>query len=96
MWLLVILVATITVSLLYVVLKEQRKSLKLGFLALMLWGTFLMVLVDHTMAFLSGKPFLQVTTTGLIRSGTLLGVAMITPIFAIWIVAVAHAAKRAP
>ena len=88
MWLIISLVATIFVSIAFLLLKNHRERLKLGFLLLMLFGTFIMVLVDHIMAFIEGEPFIIVTTDGLIRSGTMLGFVMIIPVFMIWIIAV--------
>ncbi len=88
MWLIITLIATIIVSAAYLLLKEYRKRLKLSLLALMMLGTFLMVLADHTIAFINGEPFIEVTTDGLIQSGTILGFAMIIPIFMIWIIAI--------
>lgn len=88
MWLIVTLIATVVVTAIYLLLKGYRKKYKLGFLALMLWGTFLMVLVDHLIAFISGEPFMKVTTDGLIKSGTMLGIVMIIPIFVIWIITI--------
>jgi hypothetical protein len=88
MWLIIVLIATAAASAAYLLLKEHRKKYKLGILALMLWGTFLMVLVDHAIGFISGEKFIEVTTNGLIRSGTMLGILMVLPIFAIWAIAV--------
>ncbi|MBN1502118.1 hypothetical protein JW930_01120 [Candidatus Woesearchaeota archaeon] len=88
MWLIIILIATILASALFLLLKGYRKKLKLGFLTLMLFGTFLMVLVDHAIAFINGEPFIEITTDGLIRSATLLGFVMVIPILVIWILAV--------
>ncbi|MFH1440007.1 MAG: hypothetical protein ABIG89_05545 [Candidatus Woesearchaeota archaeon] len=86
MWLIITLISTIIVSTIYLLLKDYRKRLRLGFLALMLWGTFLMVLVDHIIAFIGGEPFIEVITDGLIKNGTILGIIMIVPILIIWII----------
>jgi hypothetical protein len=88
MWLITTAIATIIVSAIYLLLKDQRKKYKLGFLALMLLGTFLMVLVDHLIAFINGEQFIDFTTDGLIGSGILLGIVMLIPIFIIWIISV--------
>ena len=88
MWMIVTFIATFIVFILFVLLKEYRKKYKLGFLTLMLFGTFLMVLVDHIIAFIGGEPFIEITTDGLIKNATILGIAMIIPIFIIWIVAI--------
>jgi hypothetical protein len=59
------------------------RKYKLGNLALMLWGLTLMILVDHTLGY-EGGPFIEMETDGLIESGTVLGVAMLIPLFVIW------------
>ncbi|MCM8787633.1 MAG: hypothetical protein NC935_06220 [Candidatus Omnitrophica bacterium] len=61
------------------------KNLKIGFLALMLWGATIMILVDHLIGY-EGKTFLEKTTDGIIKNGTLLGVAMLIPIFIVWLI----------
>jgi len=42
-----------------------------------------MVLVDHVMGY-EGGPFIQMETDGLIQNGTVLGIAMLIPIFLLW------------
>lgn len=59
------------------------KDYKLGFLALMLWGAVAMIFVDHILGYEGGE-FLEKTTNGMIKNGTLLGVAMLVPVFIIW------------
>jgi len=89
MWLIVSLIAAVAVTAVCLMLKKgYRKKFKLSLLALMLLGTFLMILVDHVIAFIGGEPFIEVATDGLVNSGTILGILMIIPIFVIWIIAV--------
>jgi hypothetical protein len=88
MWLIVSLVAAAIASGAFLLLNDYRRKLKLGLLALMLLGAFLMVLTDHLIAFIKGENFIEVTTDGLISSGTMLGIAMILPILAIWAIAI--------
>jgi|SRR3989338_5104208 len=88
MWLIIILIAAISSSVLYLSLKNYRTKFRLGFLALMLLGAFLMVLIDHLIAFIGGEPFITITTDGLIQSAAMLGILMIVPILIIWIIAV--------
>ncbi|MBD3416858.1 MAG: hypothetical protein GF416_06990 [Candidatus Altiarchaeales archaeon] len=59
------------------------KKYKLGSLAIMLWGLSLMIFVDHALGY-EGGPFIEMETDGLIESGTVLGIAMIMPLFIIW------------
>ena len=49
----------------------------------MLWGATIMILVDHVLGYEGGQ-FLEVETNGMIRSGTLLGVVMLVPVFLVW------------
>ncbi|MCM8765838.1 MAG: hypothetical protein NC920_03225 [Candidatus Omnitrophica bacterium] len=60
------------------------KRYKFGFLALMLWGATIMILVDHLLGY-KGGPFLEKITEGMIESGTLLGIVMLFPILGIWL-----------
>ena len=59
------------------------KDYKLGFLALMLWGAVAMILVDHILGYKGGS-FLEKTTDGMIANSTVLGIAMLVPVFVIW------------
>jgi len=59
------------------------KKFKLGFLVLMLWGAAVMILVDHVLGY-GGGAFLEKTTDGMITNSTVLGVAMLVPVFVIW------------
>ena len=59
------------------------KDYKLGFLALMLWGAAVMILVDHVLGY-EGGAFLEKTTDGMIKNGAMLGVAMLVPVFVTW------------
>jgi len=91
MLLIVALTSAIIVTAVWWVKQKEKNSGKyrLDLLALMLWGTFIMILVDHTVGFLNGGgEFLEITTDGLITSGTILGIAMLVPVFLIWIIAV--------
>ncbi|MFH1895319.1 MAG: hypothetical protein ABIJ74_01915 [archaeon] len=87
MWLIITFIAALTASIAW--MKIKNKKFKLGFLALMLWGTFIMVLVDHSIAFLGeGSPFIEFSTDGLISNAGLLGIAMLVPVFIVWLAAV--------
>ncbi len=62
----------------------------------MLLGAFVMVLVDHTMGFLQeGGNFIELETSGLVPNSTLLGIAMLVPIFVLWIALVMTRKKAA-
>jgi hypothetical protein len=49
----------------------------------MLWGTSIMILVDHILGYEGGE-FIELETNGLITNGTLLGIVMLIPIFVLW------------
>ena len=80
MWLVTTLITAITVTAIWYI---KPKIYKLDLLSLMLWGTSIMILVDHVLGYEGGE-FLEVQTDGLITNGTLLGIVMIIPILIIW------------
>ena len=81
MWLVTtIIAAIITTAAWYLTTKDY----KLHILSLMLWGTSIMVLVDHLLGY-EGGAFLELETEGLITNSTLLGIVMLIPIFIVWI-----------
>jgi len=80
MWLVTTLIAAIAVTAIWYV---KPKIYKLDFLSLMLWGTSIMILVDHILGY-EGGAFLELETEGLITNGTLLGIVMLIPIFILW------------
>jgi len=81
MWLITSFVAAIIVTALRA---YAPRRYKLDYLAMMLWGLSIMVLVDHVMGYEGSGPFLEMETNGLIQSGTVLGIAMLIPVFIIW------------
>lgn len=80
MWLVTTLIAAIAVTALWYV---KPKIYKLDILSLMLWGTSIMILVDHILGY-EGGAFIELETEGMITSGTLLGIVMLIPIFVFW------------
>jgi hypothetical protein len=80
MWLITTLIAAIAVTAIWYV---KPKIYKLDILSLMLWGTSIMILVDHIIGYQGGE-FIEFETDGLITSGTLLGIVMLIPIFVLW------------
>lgn len=80
MWLVTTVIAAIAVTAIWYI---KPKIYKLDLLSLMLWGTSIMILVDHVLGYEGGE-FLEVQTDGLITNGILLGIAMIIPILIIW------------
>ncbi len=59
------------------------KDYKLGFLASMLWGAVVMILVDHILGY-EGGAFLEKTTDGMIANSAVLGIVMLVPVFITW------------
>ena len=80
MWLVTTVIAAIMVTAIWYI---KPKIYKLDFLSLMLWGTSIMILVDHVLGY-DGGEFLEVQTDGLITNGILLGFVMIIPILILW------------
>ncbi len=92
MWMLVILFAALAASAAWWQMGAQGKKYKLGLLALMLWGAFIMVLVDKTMAWMGGTPFVGWETDGQMARDVLQGLAMLLPVLLIWLAAL-HAGR---
>jgi hypothetical protein len=90
MWLITTLVAAIGVTAVWFVVP---KKYKLGFLSLMLWGASIMILIDHIFGYEGGE-FIEMTTEGMITNGTVLGIAMLIPIFMIWEIYVIISLRR--
>jgi hypothetical protein len=80
MWLITTLIAAIVATAAWYI---APRKYKLNFLSLMLWGSSLMILVDHIIGY-EGGAFLELETEGLITNGTLLGIAMLIPILIFW------------
>lgn len=86
MWLIVIFICALFATTLYLIIKDKERY-QLNFLALMLWGAFIMVLVDHAITFMeSGGEFIEVTTDGLVQNSIILGLLMVTPLVAVWFI----------
>jgi len=49
----------------------------------MLWGAVAMIFIDHILGY-EGGAFLEKATDGMIKNGSLLGIAMLLPVFIIW------------
>ena len=80
MWLVTTMMAAIIVTAAWYFTKRDYR---LDLLSLMLWGTSVMILVDHILGY-EGGAFLALETEGLITNATLLGVIMLIPIFIVW------------
>ncbi len=82
MWLVTTLIAAIAVTMVWHI---KPKIYKLDILSLLLWGTSIMILVDHILGY-EGGGFIEIETDGLIANGTLLGIVMLIPVFVLWAV----------
>lgn len=80
MWLITALIAAIAVTAAWYFTK---RNYRLDLLSLMLWGTSIMILVDHILGYEGGE-FIELETEGLITNGALLGIVMLLPIFILW------------
>lgn len=90
MWLITTLIAALVVTAAGFVVGDKYKT---RFLSLMLWGASLMIFVDHVLGF-DGSEFIHMTTEGMITDGTVLGIAMLIPIFLIWELYIIISMKR--
>ena len=82
MWFITTLIAAITVTTIWYI---KPKIYKLDILSLMLWGTSIMILVDHIIGY-EGGAFIKIETDGLITNGAVLGIIMLIPIIILWAV----------
>jgi hypothetical protein len=80
MWLITTFIAAIAVTAVWFI---APKRYQLNLLGIMLWGLAIMLLVDHIMGY-EGGSFIEMETDGLIQNGTVLGIAMLIPVFIIW------------
>ena len=80
MWLVILTFAATIVTAIWYTQAENDKYL-LKFLSLILWGTSIMVLVDHTLPFLmeGGGEFFEMTTEAMV-----LGSIMLIAALAVW------------
>ena len=91
MWLITSMIAAIAVTLIW---KFWPKiAPRMDILALMLWGLTVMILVDHVLGY-EGGVFLEAETDGLVTNGYLLGVLMLIPVLAAWIIYIMLAKRK--
>lgn len=84
MWLLVAFIAAVAVSVAHFGVKGLKRF-RLDFLALMLWGAFVMIAVDRAIGFmLEGGELVEFATDGLVESALLLGILMLVPLGVAW------------
>ena len=78
MWLIILALAAVTATAAWYI--KDNDTYKLGFLSLLLWGTTLMVFVDHLIGYLTeGGEFLETTL-----DATILGVVLVTVALIVW------------
>ena len=90
MWLITTILSAIGATAVWFV---APKKFKLGLLCMMLWGASVMILTDHVFGYEGGE-FIEMTTEGMITNGTVLGIAMLIPIFLIWEIYVIISLKK--
>jgi hypothetical protein len=81
MWLITTLIAAIITSILWYKYPKYRLEVP----AIMFWGCTMMVLVDHILGY-EGGPFLELETDGLVTNGIVLGLLMMIPVIAVWVI----------
>ena len=80
MWFITTITAAIIVTIVWHI---KPKIYKLDLLSLMLWGTSIMIFVDHILGY-EGGAFIEIETDGIITNGALLGIIMLIPIILLW------------
>jgi len=80
MWLITTMIAAIIATAAWY---YTKKNYRLDLLSLMLWGTSIMIMVDHILGY-EGGAFIELETEGLITNATLLGIIMLIPVFILW------------
>lgn len=71
MWLIVTAFAAIIATIIWYVSDAAREEYKTGFLALVFWGTALMVFVDHTLGYLEEGEFFDLSADAAALSAVL-------------------------
>ena len=80
MWLLIISLAAVIVTAIWYVNDKARKYYNIGILNLMLWGTAIMVFVDHILGYLEeGGEFIETTPEAM-----LLSIVLIITVLIVW------------
>ncbi|MBN1540204.1 MAG: hypothetical protein JW939_08685 [Candidatus Thermoplasmatota archaeon] len=78
MWLIVLIVAAALSTLIWYNSIKARTDYRFGVLNLVLWGTSIMVLVDHVIGYISGGgAFMEVTMDSFLMSMVLLVTALL-------------------
>jgi len=78
MWLVVITLAAVIVTAIWYVNDKARTYYNIGLLNLMLWGTAVMVFVDHVLGYLAeGGEFIETTPDAMLLSIVLIITALI-------------------
>ncbi|MBN1390735.1 MAG: hypothetical protein JXA22_08855 [Candidatus Thermoplasmatota archaeon] len=78
MWLIILALAAALSTLIWYASVKARKTYKLGVLNLILWGTTVMVLVDHVIGYITeGGVFMEMTLDAFLLSMVLLVTALL-------------------
>lgn len=73
MWLITTILAGVVVTAIWYVSDKARNIYKIGFLNLILWGTAIMVFVDHTIGYINeGGKFIETSPEAILLSVILL------------------------
>lgn len=78
MWLVVITLAAVIVTAIWYINDRARETYNIGFLNLILWGTAIMISVDHVMGYLAeGGEFFDTSPSAMLLSVVLVITALI-------------------
>lgn len=78
MWLIATTLAAAIVTAIWYISDEARETYKIGMLNLILWGTAIMVFVDHVIGYLmEGGEFIETTPDAILLSIVLIIVALL-------------------
>ncbi|RLF44449.1 MAG: hypothetical protein DRN29_08425 [Thermoplasmata archaeon] len=78
MWLLTMTLAAVVTTAIWYISDEAREIYNIGFLNLILWGTTIMVFVDHLIGYLTeGGEFIETSSDAILLSIILLIVALL-------------------
>ena len=78
MWLIATTLAAAIVTAIWYISDEARETYKIGMLNLILWGTVIMVFVDHVIGYsMEGGEFIEITTDAILLSIVLIIVALL-------------------
>jgi len=77
MWLIILMLSAVISTAIWYISDEARKTYRIGILNLILWGTSLMVLVDHVAAYFEEGEFFDTSPDAMLLSSVLIMAALL-------------------